>query len=76
MEPMDDECNFNPDDMTFAPGYCSTKNFSEAARLASTPYNLAGDMAPLPEPPVSTIKVRHHNQCLLVFYILITITTG
>ena len=44
------------DDMTFAPTSSSTQNFSAAARLASTPFNILADMAPLPEPPLSTIK--------------------
>ena len=44
------------DDMTFAPTSSSTQNFTAAARLASTPFNILADMAPLPEPPLSTIK--------------------
>ena len=43
-------CNFG--DMTFAPSSCSTQNFTAASRLASTPFNGFGAMAPLPAPPL------------------------
>ena len=47
-----------PEDMTFAPGFSSTRNFTkEAAHLISTPFNPSADMAAFPAPPVSTIKV-------------------
>ena len=57
MECVDQETPFDPSNLTFAPNYSSTQNFSEAARLASTPFNPLSDMALLPQPPVSTIKV-------------------
>lgn len=44
---------FDPGNLTFAPEFSSTRNFSkEAALLASTPMFAA----PLPIPPVSAIK--------------------
>ena len=48
-----------PNEMTFAPTYSSTCNFSkfpEAARLASTPYAPCGEIESLPDPSVSHIK--------------------
>ena len=44
------------EDLTFAPHFSSTCNFSEAARLASTPFNPSADIGCLPAPPLSTIK--------------------
>ncbi len=45
------------EDFTFDPHYSSTGNFSEAARLASTPFCSSTDIGgSLPAPPVSTIK--------------------
>ena len=49
--------NFDPSDLTFAPNFSSTRNFSEMARMASTPFNPSGEMAPLSALAVSTIKV-------------------
>ena len=43
-------------DVTFAPFAASTRNFTEAARMASTPSNPTTEVASLPEPPVSNIK--------------------
>ena len=50
------ECMPECGDMTFAPFSSSTKNFSEAARLASTPF---GDHAPLGALPLSNIKLKN-----------------
>ena len=41
--------------MTFAPPVASTQNYTEMARMISTPFNPLG-VAPLSAPPVSFIK--------------------
>ncbi len=51
-EPMDGVAS----DLTFAPVFSSTCNFTEAARLASTPFGGIGEAATLGDPAVSSIK--------------------
>ena len=49
---MDYDC----DELTFMPKFSSTINFTQAAQLASTPFNMLHEVGSLPAPPVSTIK--------------------
>ena len=44
------------EDLTFAPYLSSTRNFTDMARLISTPFNPLGEAPQMPDPPMSSIK--------------------